>query len=91
MPTYVIESEMPGVGILSAAELRAAAQHSASILKEMGSHLRWVQTFVTADKIYAVYTAPDEQTVLAYAYQTGLAANRVAEVKGVIDPTTGEE
>ena len=90
MPTYVIESEMPGVGTLSAAELYAAAQHSASILKEMGSHLQWVQTFVTADKIYAVYIAPDEKTVLEYTCQVGLAAHRVAEVKGVIDPTTGE-
>jgi len=90
MPKYIIESEMVGVGALSAAELRAAAQHSASILNEMGPHIQWVQSFVTADKIYAIYAAPDEKTVLEYACQTGLPANRVAEVKAVIDPTTAE-
>ena len=91
MPTYVIESEMVGVGGLSAAELRAAARHSASILNEIGPHIQWVQSFVTAEKIYAVYSAPDEKAVLEYACQTGLPAHRVAEVKAVIDPTTAEE
>ncbi len=91
MPKYVIESELLGVGGLSAAELRAAAQHSASILNEMGPHIQWLQSFVTADKIYAIYAAPNEKAVLEYACQTGLPANQVAEVKAIIDPTTAEE
>jgi hypothetical protein len=88
MPTYIIESEMPGVGDLSAAELRAAAQHSVGILNEMGSDIQWVQSFVTTDKIYAIYAAANEKTALEYACQTGLPANRVVEVTAVIDPTT---
>jgi hypothetical protein len=88
MPKYVIESVMPGVGGLSTAELRAAAQHSAGILSEMGPHIQWVESFVTADKIYAIYAAPDEKTVLECACQTGLPANRVVEVKAVINPRT---
>ena len=89
MPRYVIESEMVGVGRLSAAELRAAAQHSVSVLDEMGPQIQWVQSLVTADKIYAIYIAPAAEMVLEYARQAGLAANRIAEVKAVIDPTTG--
>ena len=88
MPKYVIESEMPGVGRLSAAELRVAVQHSASILDEMGPDIQWVESFVTADKIYGIYAAADEKTALEYACQTGLPANRVVEVTAVIDPTT---
>lgn len=90
MPKYVIENEMPGVGKLSPAELRAASQHSSSILNELGSQIQWEQSFVTDDKIYAIYIAPDEKMVLEYARQAGLAANRVAEVRAVIDSTTGE-
>ena len=90
MPKYVIESELLGVGRLSAAELRDAAQHSVSILNEMGAYIKWVQSFVTADKIYAIYTAPDEKTVLAYIRQVGLSANRVSKITMVIDPTTAE-
>jgi len=88
MPRYVIESEMPGVGTLSATELRAAAEHSLSVLNEMGPDIQWLQSFVTADKIYAVYTAPDEKTIFEYARQVGLAANRVAEVTTTLDPST---
>ena len=91
MPKYVIESEMPGVGDLSAAELRAAAHHSATTLNEMGPHIQWVQSLVTADKIYTIYTASDEKTVLNCVRQVGLAANRVSEVTTIIDPTTAEE
>ena len=88
MPKYIIESEMPGVGGLSAGELRAAARHSTGILNEMGPHVQWVESFVTADKIYAVYAAPDEKTVLECVRQVGLSANRVSQVTTIIDPTT---
>ena len=90
MPKYVIESEMVGVGRLSAAELRAAAQHSLSVLAEMGPSIQWMQSFVTADKIFAIYAAPDEKTVLEYVRQVGLSVNRVSEVSTIIDPTTAE-
>ena len=90
MPTYVIENEMLGVGRLSGTELRAAAQHSVSVLNEMGPSIQWVRSYVTADKIYAIYAAPDEEAVLAYVRQVGLSANRVSEVATIIDPTTAE-
>ena len=90
MPKYVIESEIPGVGKLSTEELRAAAQHSSSVLNEMGPQIQWVQSFVTTDKIYAIYIAFDERMVLEYVRQAGLSANRVAEVRAVIDPTMAE-
>ena len=90
MPKYVIESEMLGVGRLSAAELRAAAQHSVRIQDEMRPYIQWVQSFVTADKIFAIYAASDEKTVLEYVRQVGLAANRVSEVITIIDLTTAE-
>ena len=90
MPQYVIESEMLGVGKLSAEELRAAAQHSSSVLDELGPQIQWMQSFVTDDKIYSIYIASDEAMVLEYARQAGLAANRVLEVRAVIDSTTAE-
>ena len=90
MPQYVIESEMPGVGRLSAAELRATAEHRVGILNEMGPNIQWLQSFVTADKIYAVYTAPDEKTVFEYARQVGLSADRVSEVTMMLEPKIAE-
>jgi hypothetical protein len=90
MPHYVIESKMPGVGKLSAQELRAASQHSSNLLAELGPQIQWVQSFVTDDKIYAIYIAPDEKRVLEYARQAGLSADHVSEVRAVIDATTGE-
>jgi hypothetical protein len=90
MPQYVIESEMLGVGKLSTEELRAASQHSASLLNEMRPHIQWVQSLVTDDKIYAIYIASDKEMVLEHARQAGLSANRVYEVRAIIDPTTGE-
>ncbi|HMR65705.1 MAG TPA: DUF4242 domain-containing protein [Anaerolineae bacterium] len=91
MPKYVVESEMLGVGRLSAAEFHAAAQHSVSVLNEMELDIEWVQSLVTADKMYAIYAAPDEKTVLAYVRQVGLSANRVSEVTTTIGPTTAEQ
>ncbi|MCB0165540.1 MAG: DUF4242 domain-containing protein [Anaerolineae bacterium] len=91
MPKYVIESDIPGVGSLSTAELRAAAQHSVSVLNEMGPAIQWIQSYVTADKLYAVCAALDEKTVWEYVRQIGIPANRVLPVTMIIDPTTAEK
>ncbi|HEX9426873.1 MAG TPA: DUF4242 domain-containing protein [Candidatus Polarisedimenticolia bacterium] len=90
MPKFVIEREIPGAGKLSAAELQAISQKSCGVLKEMGPQIQWVQSYVTDDKIYCVYIAPNEEMVRNHAKQGGFPANRVSRVRGVIDPTTAE-
>ena len=90
MPRYVIEREIPGAGKLSPKELQAIAQKSCSVLDQLGPRIQWVQSFVTGDKIYCVYIAPDEALVREHARQGGFPANSVAEVKAIIDPTTAE-
>ncbi|MCB0180979.1 MAG: DUF4242 domain-containing protein [Anaerolineae bacterium] len=90
MPKYVIEREMPGAGQLSAEELRGAAQNSCAVLQELGPQIVWVQSYVTDDKIYCVYIAQNENLVRQHAQQAGFPANRVSEVKTIIDPTTAE-
>ena len=90
MPRFVIEREIPGAGKLSPQELRAIAQKSCSALDQLGPKIQWVQSFVTGDKIYCVYIAPDEEMVREHARQGGFPANSVAEVTSIIDPTTAE-
>ena len=90
MPRYVIEREIPGAGKLSPQELQAISQKSCSVLDQLGPKIQWVQSFVTGDKIYCVYIAPDEAMVREHARQGGFPANSVAEVKSIIDPTTAE-
>ena len=90
MPKYVIERNIPGVGNLTPAELQAISQKSCGVLSDMGPNIQWVQSYVTGDKIYCIYIAPDEATVRQHAQQGGFPANSVAEVKAVIDPTTAE-
>jgi hypothetical protein len=90
MPQYVIEREIPGVGKLSPAELRAISQASCGVLGKMGPRIQWVHSYVTDDKIYCVYVAQNEEQVREHARQGGFPANRVSEVKSVIDPTTAE-
>ena len=90
MPKFVIEREIPGVGTLSAEELKGISQHSCGVLKGMGTQIQWVQSFVTDDKIYCVYIAPDEATVREHAKRGQFPANSVAQVRTVIDPTTAE-
>ena len=85
---YVIERDMPGVSKLSADQLRDAARGSNAVLKEMGSDIQWVQSFVAGDKIYCVYTATSEALIREHAKKAGLPANRVTAVAAVIDPTT---
>ena len=89
MPKFVIEREMPEAGKLSPQQLQAASQKSASVMQEMG-HIHWVQSYVTDDKIYCVYIAPDEATVREHATKGGFPANRISRIRGMIDPTTSE-
>jgi hypothetical protein len=90
MPKYLIEREIPGAGDLSPDELRAISQKSCGVLRGMGPQIQWVESYVTGDKIYCVYIAPDEAAVREHAAQGGFPANRVSEIKRVIDPTTAE-
>jgi hypothetical protein len=90
MPKYVIEREIPGAGKSSGADLKGISQKSCDVLKEMGPQIQWVQSYVTDDKVYCVYIAPDEAMVRQHAEQGGFPANSVARVHTVIDPTTAE-
>jgi cell division inhibitor SulA len=90
MPKYVIEREIPEAGKLSAEQLQAISQKSCGVLKALGPQIQWVQSYVTDDKIYCVYIAPNEEMVREHAQQGGFPANRISEVKQVIDPTTAE-
>jgi hypothetical protein len=90
MPKYVIERDIPGAGKLSPAELTGISQKSCSVLSGMGPQIQWVHSYVTGDKIYCVYIAPNEDMVREHARQGGFPANRVSEVATIIDPTTSE-
>ena len=90
MPKFVIEREIPGAGDLSAEELRGISQKSCGVLQNMGPQIQWVQSYVTGDKVYCVYIAPNAEMVREHAAQGGFPANSVSEVKSVIDPTTAE-
>jgi len=89
MPKYVIEREIPGAGNLSQQELQIISQKSCNVLAEMGPQIQWMQSYVTSDKIYCVYLAPDEAAVREHARRGGFPANRISEVKSMINPTTG--
>jgi hypothetical protein len=90
MPKYVIEREIPGAGKLSSQELKGISQKSCGVLSKMGPQIQWLQSYVTGDKIYCVYIAPNEQMVREHAKQGGFPANRISEVASIIDPTTAE-
>jgi hypothetical protein len=90
MPKYVIEREIPGAGKLTLNELRAISQKSCAVLRQMGPQIQWLESFVTDDKLYCVYLAPSAEAVRQHADLGGFPANRIAEVKRVIDPTTAE-
>ncbi len=90
MPKYVIEREIPGAGSLSGEELHGISQKSCGVLNSLGPQIQWVQSYVTGDKIYCVYIAPNEAMVREHAEQGGFPANSIAEVVSVIDPTTAE-
>ena len=90
MPKFVIERNLAGAGKLPRQELQAISQKSCGVLQSMGPKIQWVQSFVTDDKIYCVYVAPDEEMVRAHAQKGGFPANVIARVRSVIDPTTAE-
>lgn len=90
MPKYIIERNIPGAGQLIATELQQISQKSCCVLSEMGPQIQWLESFVTADKIYCVYIAPNEQAVKEHAEKGGFPANSIAEIKTMIDPTTSE-
>jgi hypothetical protein len=90
MPKYVIEREIPGAGKLNAEQLKAISKTSCGVLSHMGPQIQWVESYVTGDKIYCVYIAPNEGMVREHAKQGGFPANSVSEVTTVIDPTTAE-
>ncbi|ANI53969.1 DUF4242 domain-containing protein [Pseudomonas sp. 22082] len=90
MPKFVIEREIPGAGKLSEQELKAVSQTSCNVLRELGPEVQWLQSYVTADKIYCVYIAPNEELVREHARQGGFPANSVSRVTSIIDPTTAE-
>ncbi len=90
MPKYVIERDIPGAGKLSAEELRGISAKSCSVLQNLGPTIQWVHSYVTDDKIYCVYVAPNEAMVREHAKQGGFPANKVSQVREVIDPTTAE-
>ncbi len=90
MPKYVIERQIAGAGKLSPEELRGISQKSCGVLQGLGPQIQWLQSYVTDDKIYCVYIAPDEEVVREHARQGGFPADSVAAVRSVIDPTTAE-
>ncbi|HEY7229883.1 MAG TPA: DUF4242 domain-containing protein [Pseudolabrys sp.] len=90
MPKFVIERELTGAGKLPRQELQAISQKSCGVLREMGPQIQWQQSFVTDDKIYCIYIAPDEDAIRTHARKGGFPANRISAVRAVIDPTTAE-
>jgi hypothetical protein len=90
MPKYIIEREIAGAGKLTPEQFQGVAQKSCGVLKKLGPQIQWLESYVTDDKIYCVYIAPDEATVREHAKQGGFPANRVSEVRRMIDPTTAE-
>ena len=90
MPEFVIERNMPGVGNSSAADMQQASQTSCNVLRELGPEIQWVHSYVTDDKIYCVYRAPNEDMIREHAQKAGFPANSISKVQRVIDPTTAE-
>ena len=88
MPKYVIEREIPRAGDATSEDLQAISQKSCDILRELGPEIQWEQSYITGDKIYCVYTAPDEEIIREHAQRGGFPANSIAEVKNIIDPST---
>jgi hypothetical protein len=91
MPKFLIEREIPGAGNLSGAELQTISQTSCGVLEKMGPQIQWVQSFVTGDKVYCIYIAPNEEMIREHANLGGFPANRISQIKASIDPTTAEE
>jgi Protein of unknown function (DUF4242) len=90
MPKFVIEREVPGAGNLSDVQLQEMSLRSVNVLQEMGPQIQWLHSYVTGDKVYCVYLAPDEATIQEHARRVGLPANRISAVRRLIDPTNAE-
>ena len=90
MPQFVIEREMPGAGKLSGDELKSASQTSCDVLRNLGTDIQWVHSYVTDDKIYCIYRAPSEELIRQHADTAGFPANSISQVRATIDPTTAE-
>jgi hypothetical protein len=90
MPKYLIERDIPGAGKLSRQELQSVSNKSCNILSSMGPQIQWLESYVTSDKLYCIYIAPNPELILSHAEQGGFPANRIAEIVTIIDPTTGE-
>jgi len=91
MPKYIIEREIPGLGKFTAEQLQEASQKSCGVLQKLGPQIQWLHSYVTGDKLYCVYIAPNEDLIRQHAQQGGFPANRINEIKTVIDPTTAEK
>jgi Protein of unknown function (DUF4242) len=91
LPKYLIEREIPGAGKLTSEQLHGISQTSCGVLRNLGPQIQWLHSYVTGDKIYCVYIAPNEEMVREHARQGGFPANRVSEIKTIIDPTTAEK
>jgi hypothetical protein len=90
MPKFVIERDIPGAGSLTTEQLHAISQKSCGVLRNLGPAIQWVQSYVTGDKIYCIYIAPNEELVREHAAQGGFPANRISQITSIIDPTTAE-
>jgi hypothetical protein len=90
MPKFVIEREIPGASKMTPSELADAARKSSAVLRELGPQIQWIHSFVTDDKLYCVYLAPDEATILEHARRSGFPASRISAVRAMLDPTSGE-
>ena len=90
MPKFVIEREIPGAGNMTPQQLQAVSQTSCGVLRKLGPEIQWVHSYVTGDKIYCIYIAPDEKLIREHATQGGFPANRISEIKSIIDPTSAE-
>ena len=90
MPKYVIERELPGAGNLSDQEIKAISNKSCQVLNQLGPQIQWVESFVTDDKIYCVYISPNKEMIEKHAAEGGFPANKISEVKRIIDPTSSE-
>ena len=90
MPQFVIEREMPGVGQLDVGDLKSASQTSCSVLRELGPDIQWVHSYVTDNKIFCIYRAPNEEIIREHAQRGGFPCNKISQVRQTIDPTTAE-
>lgn len=90
MPKYIIEREISGAGSFTTPDLQIISRKSCAVLSDIGPRIQWLESYVTDDKIYCIYIAPDEAAVRAHAEQGGFPANRISRIKSVIDPTTAE-